>query len=60
MPSFERTRDPACIRNPVGGDLIGNAVWKGAISPRYTQGQAPEGVVDVIATPPTATAIASR
>ncbi len=29
LPSFQRPHTFECISNPVGGDLIGNAVWKG-------------------------------
>ncbi|MDR7417250.1 MAG: molybdopterin-dependent oxidoreductase [Armatimonadota bacterium] len=29
LPSVSRPHTFACISNPVGGDLIGNAVWKG-------------------------------
>jgi len=29
MPSITEMRTISCISNPVGGDLIGNAVWKG-------------------------------
>ncbi|MCS7172535.1 MAG: molybdopterin-dependent oxidoreductase [Armatimonadetes bacterium] len=29
LPSFSRPHTFACISNPVGGDLIGNAVWRG-------------------------------
>jgi len=29
LPSYSRPHTFECISNPVGGDLIGNAVWKG-------------------------------
>jgi DMSO/TMAO reductase YedYZ molybdopterin-dependent catalytic subunit len=29
LPAFSRPHTFECISNPVGGDLIGNAVWKG-------------------------------
>ncbi len=29
LPAFEDTRTLECISNPVGGNLIGNIVWKG-------------------------------
>jgi len=29
LPAVTATRTLACISNPVGGDLIGNAVWRG-------------------------------
>ncbi|HEX8217861.1 MAG TPA: molybdopterin-dependent oxidoreductase [Chloroflexia bacterium] len=49
MPSFERTETLACISNPVGGDLIGNAVWKGVDFAALLKKAKPQkGVVDVI------------
>ncbi|MDR5684033.1 MAG: molybdopterin-dependent oxidoreductase [Armatimonadota bacterium] len=29
LPTFSRPHTFACISNPVGGDLIGNTIWKG-------------------------------
>ena len=49
MPSFERTETLACISNPVGGELIGNAVWKGVdFSAMIRKAKPQKGVVDVI------------
>lgn len=49
MPAFDRVETLACISNPVGGDLIGNAVWKGVDFAELLRKAKPQaGVVDVI------------
>ena len=38
LPSVEIMRTVECIGNPVGGPLIGNAVWKGTyLKPLYVK-----------------------
>lgn len=49
MPAFDRVETLACISNPVGGDLIGNANWKGVDFAELVRRAGPQqGVVDVI------------
>lgn len=49
MPSSERTETLACISNPVGGTLIGNAAWKGvSFADLLNKAKPKSGVVDVV------------
>ena len=49
LPSFNRTETLACISNPVGGDLIGNAEWKGVDFAEMIRKAKPKSnVVDVV------------
>ena len=49
LPSVDRIETLACISNPVGGGLIGNANWKGVNFADLLQKAGPQaGVVDVV------------
>ena len=49
MPSEPRTHTLACISNPVGGSLIGNARWRGVSFPELLKRAKPKaGAVDII------------
>jgi DMSO/TMAO reductase YedYZ molybdopterin-dependent catalytic subunit len=49
MPSVDRIETLACISNPIGGSLIGNARWKGVNFAELIKRAGPQkGVVDVI------------
>ena len=49
MPSMERIETLACISNPTGGSLIGNARWKGVDFATLLKKAGPQkGAVDVI------------
>ncbi len=49
MPSSERVETLACISNPVGGTLVGNATWKGvSFADLLNKAKPKSGVVDVI------------
>jgi DMSO/TMAO reductase YedYZ molybdopterin-dependent catalytic subunit len=49
MPSVEQYASLACISNEVGGDLIGNALWRGVrVKDLLTQAGLKSGVVDLL------------
>lgn len=49
LPSVEQYATLACISNEVGGDLIGNAMWKGVrLSDILKQAGLKPGVVDIV------------
>jgi DMSO/TMAO reductase YedYZ molybdopterin-dependent catalytic subunit len=49
MPSFVRDETLACISNPVGGDLVGNATWRGVDFAALIRKAKPQkGAVDII------------
>lgn len=51
LPSIEEYATLACISNHVGGELIGNALWKGVrLKDLLTQAVLKEGVVDIVLT----------
>ncbi|HKP85551.1 MAG TPA: molybdopterin-dependent oxidoreductase [Blastocatellia bacterium] len=49
LPSVEQYATLACISNEVGGDLIGNALWRGVrLKDLLQQAGLREGVVDIV------------
>jgi len=49
MPSVEQYATLACISNEVGGDLIGNALWRGVrLKDLLTQAGLKPGVIDLL------------
>ncbi|HEX8597450.1 MAG TPA: molybdopterin-dependent oxidoreductase [Chloroflexia bacterium] len=49
MPAFNRDETLACISNPTGGDLIGNATWRGVdFSAMVRKAKPRKGTVDII------------
>jgi DMSO/TMAO reductase YedYZ molybdopterin-dependent catalytic subunit len=49
LPVAEREETLSCISNPIGGDLIGNAKWKGVdFASLLSKAKPQQGVVDVI------------
>jgi DMSO/TMAO reductase YedYZ molybdopterin-dependent catalytic subunit len=49
MPAFDRHETLACISNPIGGDLIGNATWRGVdFSAMVRKAKPKKGAVDII------------
>jgi hypothetical protein len=49
LPSVEQYATLACISNEVGGDLIGNALWRGVrLSDLLKQAGLKPGVVDIV------------
>ncbi|HXG95079.1 MAG TPA: molybdopterin-dependent oxidoreductase [Blastocatellia bacterium] len=49
LPSVEQYATLACISNEVGGDLIGNALWRGVrLKDLLNQARVKDGVVDIV------------
>lgn len=51
LPAVEEYATLACISNQVGGDLIGNALWRGVrLKDLLAEARLKEGVVDIVLT----------